>query len=62
MSVADGGFVMITGDPGTGKSVAMQLLNDRLSRLPDVIVGTIEQEAYRVVVVECSHRETGELG
>ena len=31
LGIADGGFVMITGDPGTGKSVALRLLADRLA-------------------------------
>jgi general secretion pathway protein A len=35
----EGGFAMIHGDPGTGKSVA--LLAERLARLPDVTVGAI---------------------
>jgi general secretion pathway protein A len=37
----EGGFALITGDPGTGKSVALRLLAERLARLRDVIVGTI---------------------
>lgn len=32
---------MIHGDPGTGKSVPMRLLAERLARLPDVTVGAI---------------------
>lgn len=47
LGIADGGFVMITGDPGTGKSVALRLLSDRLSKLPDVLVGTIEHPQSR---------------
>jgi len=42
LGIADGGFAMITGDPGTGKSVALRLLAERLKHLPDVLVGTIE--------------------
>ena len=34
--IREGGFAMIHGDPGTGKSVALRLLDDRLGRLPDV--------------------------
>lgn len=49
ISIADGGFVMITGDPGTGKSVALRLLSDRLSRLPDVTVGTIQHPQSRTM-------------
>ena len=39
--VRDGGFAMVQGDPGTGKSVALRLLADRLSRVADLIVGAI---------------------
>ena len=39
--IREGGFAMIHGDPGTGKSVAMRLLAERLARLPDVTVGAI---------------------
>lgn len=39
--IREGGFAMIHGDPGTGKSVALRLLAERLSRLPDVTVGAI---------------------
>jgi type II secretory pathway predicted ATPase ExeA len=34
--VRDGGFALIAGDPGTGKSVALRLLAHHLSALPDV--------------------------
>ena len=39
--IREGGFAMIHGDPGTGKSVALRLLAERLARLPDVTVGVI---------------------
>jgi len=39
--IREGGFAMIHGDPGTGKSVALRLLCERLSKLPDVTVGAI---------------------
>ena len=32
----EGGFALIQGDPGTGKSVVMRLLAERLSRLADL--------------------------
>ncbi len=32
---------MIHGDPGTGKSVALRILEDRLTRLPDMTVGVL---------------------
>ena len=31
-SMGDGGYVMITGDPGTGKSVALRQLPRRMGR------------------------------
>lgn len=49
LGVADGGFAMLTGDPGTGKSVALRLLAERLRALPDVIVGTLEHPQSRTM-------------
>jgi general secretion pathway protein A len=45
--ITDGGFAMITGDPGTGKSVALRLLAERLRAMPDVVVGTLEHPQSR---------------
>ena len=56
--IADGGFVLITGDPGCGKSVALRLLSDRLRRLPDVLVGTVEHPQSRT---SDFYRELGDL-
>ena len=39
--VREGGFALITGDPGTGKSVALRLLAHRLAALPDVVTGVL---------------------
>jgi len=58
LGVADGGFVSITGDPGTGKSVALRLLADRLRRLPNVTVGVIEHPQSRT---NDFYRELGDL-
>jgi len=41
--VQEGGFAMITGDPGTGKSVALRIVASRLQALRDVVVGVIER-------------------
>jgi type II secretory pathway predicted ATPase ExeA len=49
VSIADGGFVMVSGEPGTGKSVALRLLAERLKQLPDVTVGTIEHPQSRTM-------------
>ena len=36
-----GGFALITGEPGTGKSVSLRLVAQRLSALPELIVGVL---------------------
>jgi len=58
LGIADGGFAMITGDPGTGKSVALRLLSERLRNLPDVLVGTVEHPQSRTMDF---YRELGDL-
>jgi type II secretory pathway predicted ATPase ExeA len=37
----EGGFALITGEPGTGKSVLLRQLAAQLRRLPDVTVGVL---------------------
>jgi len=39
--VREGGFALITGDPGTGKSVTLRLLAHHLAMLPDIEVGVL---------------------
>jgi general secretion pathway protein A len=39
--VREGGFALISGDPGTGKSVALRLLAQHLASLPDVQIGVL---------------------
>jgi general secretion pathway protein A len=39
--VMDGGFGMITGSPGCGKSVALRILSARLEKLKEVKVGVL---------------------
>jgi len=41
--VIDGGFAMITGGIGSGKSTALRLLNQRLSELNEIQVAEIER-------------------
>ena len=41
LGLANGGFAMLTGDPGTGKSIALRLLAARLGALPDVVIRPI---------------------
>jgi len=57
-SIADGGFSMITGDPGCGKSVALRLIAEHLKSLPDVLVGIIEHPQSRT---SDFYRELGDL-
>ena len=58
LGIADGGFAMLTGDPGTGKSIALRLLAERLRALPDVMVGSIEHPQSRTMDF---YRELGDL-
>lgn len=58
LGVADGGFALLTGDPGTGKSVGLRILAERLRALPDVLVGTIEHPQSRAMDF---YRELGDL-
>ena len=39
--IGEGGFAMIHGEPGSGKSVTLRLLAERLARIADITVGTI---------------------
>lgn len=39
----EGGFALITGEPGTGKSVTLRLLAHHLSALPDLQIGVLSR-------------------
>ncbi len=41
--VMDGGFALITGEPGLGKSKLLQLISNKLSQIEDVKVGVMER-------------------
>jgi len=41
--VQEGGFALISGDSGTGKSVALRIVALRLAALRDVVVGVLER-------------------
>ena len=45
--VQEGGFALVTGESGTGKSVAVRWSAQRLSALRDVVVGVIERPQSR---------------
>jgi len=56
--VMHGGFALVTGDPGAGKSVVMRLLADHLSKLRDVVVGEVTRPQSRITDF---YREVGDL-
>jgi len=56
--VREGGFALISGDPGTGKSVVLRVLAERLDALRDVSVGAI---AHPQSNVGDFYREMGEI-
>jgi len=58
LGITDGGFTMVTGDPGTGKTIVMRLLEERLRAQPNVVVGTIEHPQSRT---SDFYRELGDL-
>lgn len=45
--VSDGGFALVDGDPGGGKSVVLRILADRLASMPDVVVGILTRPQSR---------------
>ena len=56
--VREGGFALITGDPGTGKSVVLRLLAERLGRLPEITVGAMTHPSSNLADF---YREMGDL-
>lgn len=56
--IREGGFAMISGEPGTGKSVTLRLLAERLNDVRDVSVGVINLPSGRLADF---YREMGDL-
>jgi len=54
----EGGFALIHGEPGSGKSVVMRVLAERLARLADLSVGVIHHPQSSV---SDFYRELGEI-
>jgi general secretion pathway protein A len=54
----EGGFALVTGEPGLGKSVTLRLLVERLSALPEVKVGVLTRPQANLADL---YRELGEL-
>lgn len=56
--IRDGGFAMISGDPGTGKSGALRLLEARLTHIRDTQVGVM---AHTSAGLADFYRELGDI-
>ena len=56
--VGEGGFALVVGDPGSGKSAALRLAAHRLSQLPDVTVGILTRPQASLADL---YRELGQL-
>jgi general secretion pathway protein A len=56
--VGEGGFAMVSGEPGTGKSAALRILTDRLGTVRDVCVGVLTRPQASVADF---YREMGHL-
>jgi len=56
--VMDGGFGLIYGEPGLGKSKTLQLLSHRLNQLGEVVVGVMERPQSSL---SDFYREMGDL-
>jgi type II secretory pathway predicted ATPase ExeA len=56
--VQEGGFALITGESGTGKSVALRIVAERLATLRDVVVGVLERPQSKSADF---YRELGEI-
>lgn len=56
--VREGGFALITGDPGIGKSVALRILAAHLAQLRDVQVGVLTRPQSAIADF---YRELGQL-
>ncbi len=54
----EGGFALVSGEPGAGKSVALRILNDRLSGIRDLKVGILSRPQTGLADM---YRELGDL-
>jgi general secretion pathway protein A len=56
--VMEGGFALITGEPGLGKSKCLQLLACQLEQLTDIVVGVMQRPQSKLADF---YREMGQL-
>lgn len=54
----EGGFALVSGEPGTGKSVALRLIAERLKAIQDVQIGII---THPTANVSDFYRELGDI-
>ena len=58
LQVREGGFALVMGDPGSGKSSVLRLVADRLGRLGEVVVGEFQHPQSNVADF---YRELGDV-
>jgi general secretion pathway protein A len=56
--VGEGGFALVSGEPGSGKSAALRILSDRLSAIQDVMLGVLTRPQASILDF---YREMGYL-
>lgn len=56
--IREGGFALISGDPGTGKSVALRMLAEKLAQVRDVQVGILTHPSAKLADF---YRELGDI-
>lgn len=56
--IGEGGFALVTGDPGCGKSAALRILSERLSHVRDLCVGRLTRPQANLADF---YRELGHL-
>jgi general secretion pathway protein A len=56
--IREGGFALVVGEPGVGKSVTLRLLAERLEQLPEVSVGALVHPQCNLADF---YRELGDL-
>lgn len=54
----DGGFALVSGEPGTGKSVTLRLVADRLKNIRDAQIGIITHPSAKI---SDFYRELGDI-
>jgi type II secretory pathway predicted ATPase ExeA len=56
--VDEGGFALVTGDPGQGKSITLRILAEKLAQLPEATVGVLTRPQSGLIDF---YRELGDL-